>query len=431
MRSMSESGNHNNAPEFQIFFRAADRLQLESCATAVMQGGKSVVIASHTKVLVNYYGAALIQRLKKALPETPVEVFMPTDASAMLHKFNKLLGTLTLDVATHHRDGLLPEKIWVIHDAHALTTHELNLFTRLILKFPGAGVGAILMFTNVSEQVQQLANQNEQFLSWILELPTPEEKVAAIEQSKINGNEKAVFDFLSNISKTSIHETHQSSGAITNDNPLDKVLTQEIPLAEQNSPKVGKILGFTLVFLLAIILALTAWLNPALSRKISIFNGLTEPESIGQKLATFTPEVAKSTEKDEAENRVLSIPSADTKDVSAPVPKAGKIIESLPAIAVQGQLWLKGLPDNIFLLEHGVYETIKQAQAAMKGKAWLANARIIPRYKDEPDTPKFVVVTGPFRSKDRAQNTIIRLDLSTEVVIKSQVSLLKQSNPSP
>lgn len=428
---MTESDNHNDASEFEIFFRAADRLYLESCATAVVQSGKSVVVASKSKEMLDYYGAALIQRLKKALPETSVEVFLPTDASAMLHQFNKLLGTLTLDVATQHRHGLFPEKIWVIRDANALTTHELNLFTRLILKFPGAGIGAVLMFATVNEQVNQLAYQNEQFLSWILEFPTPEQKIAVIEQSKINGNEEVVFDFLNHIAEANSKETSHSNGAMASDDPLEKVLAQEMSLGYFKINKLGKMRGIFMVFLLAIVVGVSAWLYPWLNKETSLFNGLVQPESTEQKLPILSPEVAKAkpTEKVEAEDRVSSISTVKTKDVSAALPQPEKIIEPLPAIAVKGQMWLEGLPDNIFLLEHGVYETVKQAQAAMKGKAWLANARIIPGYQDEPNTPKFVVVTGPFRSRDRAKNTITRLDLSSEVVIKSQVSLLKQSTP--
>lgn len=430
---MSEFGNHNNASEFDIFLRTEDRLQLENCVTAVLQNGKSVVIASHAKDMLDYYGAVLIQRLKKALPETPVEVFMPTEASAVLHQFNKLLGTLKLDVATQHRDGLLPEKIWVIHDAHALTTHELNLFTRLILKFPGAGVGAVLMFSTVNEQVQQLADKNEQFLSWILDRPTPEQTKAAVDQSKINGNEEAVFDFLNKISEASFHQAPRSREAATSDHPVENVLTQEMSLRENKSRNFGKIWGFASVVLLAMVLGVTAWLNPAWSRKINFFHGLFETESRELKVPKLSPEMVKPklTEKDEAEHRVLAVSPAETKDVSAEQLQPEKIMQPLPAIAVQGQMWLKSLPDNIFLLEHGVYETVNQAQAAMKGKAWLANARIIPGYRDGQDTPKFVVVTGPFRSKDRAKNTITRLDLSSSVVIQSQLSLLNQSNTSP
>ncbi len=428
---MSESGNHNDASEFEMFFNAADRLYLESCTTAALQGGKSVLIASKSKEMLDYYGPTLIKRLNKALPETSVEVFKSTDASSLLHQFNKRLVTLKLDVSTQHRDGLLPEKIWVIHDANALTTHDLNLFSRLLLKFPGAGVCAILMFSTVNEHIIQLSQQNEQFVSWILELPTPEQKIAAIEQSKMNGNEEFVLAFFKNITESRNREEARASGAIASDGSVEKKSIPESLLKAPQIGQYGKSWGLALVFFLAILLGLTVWFFPAWYKNISFFSDFFEPESTTHKLATFSPELVKEkpTERAETEDRALSNSVAETKVESALLPKIEKVMAPLPAIAVQGQMWLKALPDNIFLLEHGAYETVKQAQAAINGKAWLAKARIVPSYIDDPDTPKFVVVTGPFRSIDRANNTIIRLDLTSEVAIKSQVSLLKQSTP--
>lgn len=428
---MSESGNHNDASEFEIFFSSADRLYLESCTTAMVHDGKSVVIASKSKEMLDYYGTALNRRLKKALPDTSVEFFTPSDASALLQQFNKLLGTLKLDVALQHRNGLLPEKIWVVHDAHALTTHELDLFTRLILKFPGAGIGAVLMFATVNEQVNQLASKNEQFLSWILEPPTPEQKQAALEQSKISGHEEAVLDFLNNMGEGNFHETPRSSEIIKNKVSDGEVFTQESSPGNLKFKNLGKTWGFVALVLLAIILGVYAWLSPELNKTISASNGLVLPEATGQKVPMLSQQVEKPNpiEKHEAENAALRVSSVDGQDVPVSVPEPEKNTEPLPAIAVQGQVWLKGLPENIFLLEHGVYETINQAQTAMKGKAWLANARIIPGYQDDSATPNFVVVTGPFRTRDRAKNTITRLDLSPEVVIKSQEIMLKQSTP--
>ena len=311
-------------------------MQLEYCATAVLQEGKSVVIASNSKVMLDYYGTALINRVEKVLSEKSVKFFMPTDASAMLHQFNKLLGTFKLDIATQHRDGLLPEKIWVIHNAHALTKHELNLFTRLILKFPGAGVSAILMFSNVNEQVHQLADQNEKFLSWILDRPTPEQTKTALEQSKINGNEEAVLNFLNGISKASFHETPRSRETLTSDDPLEEVLTQEISLRDNKRNNFCKIWGVALVVLLAVVLGVTLWLYPALTRKTSFANDLVVPESVDQKVPILTTEAVKTklTEKDDAQDRVSVISPSYTKEVTAALSQTEKIMEPLPAIAV-------------------------------------------------------------------------------------------------
>lgn len=180
---MTEFGASSSGSGTDIFFRATDRLQMESCATAMAQEGKSLVISSNSAELLDYYGAAFIRRIKKELTQSSVEVFMPPDTEAMLDRFNKLLSTMKLDVATKPRGGLPPEKIWVVHDANALAAHELDLLTRLILQFPGAGIGTVLMFTDEPTKAENLVRQNRQFISWTLEMPTAEQKLNAIQQA--------------------------------------------------------------------------------------------------------------------------------------------------------------------------------------------------------------------------------------------------------
>jgi len=58
----------------------------------------------------------------------------------------------------------------------------------------------------------------------------------------------------------------------------------------------------------------------------------------------------------------------------------------------------------------------------------LANARIVPLFANGKDEARFAVVTGPYRSKDRATNTITRLGLSKDVVIKAAPSALAQAS---
>ena len=183
------------------------------------------------------------------------------------------------------------------------------------------------------------------------------------------------------------------------------------------------------------------------AKKKTAQNNAAKPEGAVENKLEANPDAApeKFAElgqpKDEANNTKPPGPPADlnpyTAKPEAPVatppvaaatpPKPAKVITELPDVAVKGRLWLKGLPEDTFFLEHGVYETVKQAQSTVKAKAWLANARIVPIYDQGKDDSKFAVVTGPFRSKERAKNTMLRLNLPAEVTIKPQGTLLSQS----
>ena len=198
---MSEFGSQINDASPEFFFRVTDRLQMESCITALSQDSKSVVIFSHSSELLDYYGAAFVRRVKQKLTQSQVEIFMPRDTEAMLDRFNQLLNTLSLDVATASRAGTAPDKVWVVYDANALGAHELQLLTRLVQQFPGSGVSIVLMFSSEATQNDDVTRPNKQFVSWGLDLPTAEQKLSAIQQARKNGQEDLAVQFFAKLTK--------------------------------------------------------------------------------------------------------------------------------------------------------------------------------------------------------------------------------------
>jgi len=108
---------------------------------------------------------------------------------------------------------------------------------------------------------------------------------------------------------------------------------------------------------------------------------------------------------------------------------AVKVITELPEAAIQGRLWLKGLPADAYVLEHRNFATVKEARLFMKDKEWLVNARITPVFTEGKDEARFAVMTGHYRSVDRAKNTIARLKLPTDVTITSVQMASTQAQP--
>lgn len=462
---MTEFGASSSGSGTDIFFRATDRLQMESCATAMAQEGKSLVISSNSAELLDYYGAAFIRRIKKELTQSSVEVFMPPDTEAMLDRFNKLLSTMKLDVATKPRGGLPPEKIWVVHDANALASHELDLLTRLILQFPGAGIGTVLMFTEEAAKSESLAKQNKQFISWTLEMPTAEQKLNAIQQARKIGEEETAIQFFNRLSKTATKKPAFVSAAAAANEAPKKSSPPQAKQAKKGKSGAALLWSMIVASLLVLSMGVAAWLHPEIGDKAWAEISHLLDQGAASPKATNDATLSKGEEKiepalsnvklDEANNPMPTptptpgIPDSKTpvaggadaaalmeaKPENKPEPKSEpkveakpeKVITELPEIAVQGRLWLRGFPEDSFGLVHGTYDSVKQAQASMKGKAWLANARIVPVFAAGKEESKFSVVTGPFKTRDRAKNTITRLELSSEVTIQSAVSLNAQS----
>jgi hypothetical protein len=436
----------------EFFFRVADRLQMDSCLTAVSKEGKSLVLVSPSGELLDHFGAALIRRLKQNLANTPVEVFMPPDSEVMLERFNKLLSSLSLDVATQTRKDKPPESVWVVHDANALGSYEIELLTRLVHQFPGAGISTILMFTSDANPETSICNQGKQFVSWVLEMPTPEQKLSAIQQARKNGNEAAALQFFNRLSRDAAKQMGKD-GLSKSDTKADKrsakTAAPAVKPALKKPASNRKAWPWVLVVsgLLAISVGVAAMLHPELTSQFvtdlnTLFDSKTYEPKVKAKPEAPVQKPAEDTGGPTVVQGEVPTPVAfpPTTPVADPVPppaakeelvptKPEKVVTELPEAAVQGRLWLKGLPEDSFVIEHGTYDSMKQARVSMKDKEWLLNARVVPVYAAGKEEAQFAVVTGPFRTKDRAINTIARLKLIGSASVESSLACFKKSLP--
>ena len=460
---MSEFGARGQDSSSEFFFRVTDRLQMESCVSAVAQDGKSVVISSDSNELIDHYGAAFVRRIKQKLPQTQLEVFLPRDTEAMLERFNQLLNTLSLDVATKQRVGFAPEKVWVVHDANAMGGHEIQLLTRLIQQFPGAGISVILMFTEGTSQGDAIANQNKQFIAWSLERPSAEQKLAAIQQARKNGQEEVAVDFFNRLSKSAVKKLPASASGAASAAPAN---AKQAPTTARKTRQSSNGLKVTVVIaaLLSVSMGVAFWLNPEVGDQIlAKVTDLVDVSGKANKKSDST--AANQTDDKQAPGTVgadgkevppgapnltqlepkvelvadpqpaatAAAPAAVATTTAPPEPAkevAAKVITELPEAAIKGRLWLKSLPTDGYVLEHQSFETVKEARAFTKDKEWLVNARIAPVFTVGKDEARFAVMTGPFRSIDRAKNTIARLKLSSNVTITSVQMATNQSEPS-
>jgi hypothetical protein len=456
---MTEFGVRDQDSSSEFFFRVTDRLQMESCLTAIVQDSKSVVISSESNELIDHFGAAFVRRIKQKLPQRQLEVFLPRDTDAMLERFNQLLNTLSLDVATQTRNGLGPEKVWVVHDANAMGAHEIQLLTRLIQQFPGAGISVVLMFTHGTAKGDEIAHQNKQFLAWALELPTAEQKLAAIQQARKNKQEEAALEFFNRLSKSYTKKSSgpsvssaaaASGGAVKSKGSEPK---HKGPSTQPNTVTKYFAMMVVVVGLLGLSVGVGFLMNPevgdeflakvgswvrvtAQPKKETVASEESKAEPIASDSASpaqthqeAKPNVVELEPKVELNAEPPPQPSSNVNIVAAAEAKAQavNVITELPEAAVQGRMWLKSLPSDAYVLEHRSFATVKEARAFIKDKEWLVNARITPIFTEGKDDAKFAVMTGHYRSMERARNTIARLKLPTDVTITSVQMAINQA----
>ena len=466
-----------------FFFKVSDRLNMESSLHSLLHEGKSLMLYCPASALVEHYGGQLIQRLRHLAPRSTVEVFFPANSEALVKRFNDVLSHLSIDVATQEANGQAPDKIWVVHDAHALPASELQLLTRLLQQFPGAQVCAILMLSGTKHPLISVDNQSRRIARWDMEVPTLELAQQALLQAQSDGRGTVAHELIQKLQLTRAPLPPAPPIAI---DPDARHWDDEdaAPPAQKKSRLGAWVAGLLLMLLFS--LGVTAFLQPAAfadlaSQAVDWVFSTQRPKPRPEPAAPApqpppvpvaapaptpapAPESAPVPPADAAKPDAgpnpstpsntappapppVAPPAGSAAPAGAPVPEKPaptavppavpaaappavppavptpppvnsaepEIVTEIPDIALKGQKWLAGLPADTFVVNHGVFAGTRDALRLINSESWLNQARVLPIYKGNNDQAEFMVVTGPFRSEERAKGFMVRLGIKARV----------------
>jgi hypothetical protein len=396
---MTDTEVQGHDSKTDIFFRVVDRLQLESFIGSLTQDQKSLLIVSPHPELTQYYGDVVIRRLQKKFANVPIEIFVADNTDAILERFNVILTELSFDEATKARDLNQPEIIFVIQDAKKLSVHNLELLVRLIQIFPGSGICTLLMFESISAQTTTIFRNNSRFLTWTLQLPTPEQKHNTLEAAKKTEQVALVTAFFAQFAETE----KSTDQPVTNKPALSapKIKPKAISSAKKKPtahwPKL--LIGGGL---LSITLGVTAVLHPEISARL-----------LASLKRNSNPPAAES----------LPLPQVNPPGALEPE----VVLTELPEIAIKGLNWVLNLHSDHYVLEYKTFEKMADAQAYLKSKANLARARIVPVLIESQVEVQFMVVDGPHKSAEAARLAASGSALITDIAIEKVSSLVEFS----
>jgi hypothetical protein len=410
-----QTASHN--PD--IFFRAVDRLQIESYLSALRQDNKSLVLVSKYKELLTYYCERVVRRINQDFPQTSLEVLLPADTEGLLERFNAILNTLSFQDATRPTTKGMPDKIWLIQNANALGEKDIQILLKLIENFPGAGICAVLMFDASETESLPIFDNNPKINTWVLSLPTPEQKLNAIQEARRNGTEEIAIEFFNQLAKSekslsavrSVVPETSATGVEKPEAPSRTATPSSAPKAtptkssKASSPQ-KKILPWVVIVLglLTISVGVSAVLHPEFGEKIlSVF--ATKSKSI------------------------KAVPSEDSAPSGNANEKDKAATTEIPEIALQGQRWLMKLPEDHFVLEFQTFATAEQAQKETEGKDWLKRTYVVPVRVEGSIDVKYLLVDGPFRTAEMARKAASRMPNSSDIVIENVAALRGYTAP--
>ncbi len=124
--------------------------------------------------------------------------------------------------------------------------------------------------------------------------------------------------------------------------------------------------------------------------------------AVPEPVATASPAPAVTPAAVQVPAVEASAPEKALVEVSSPAP----VVEKASA----SRRWLSGLPPDSLVVAHVRVNTLREAEGFRSRKEVLANARILVTAPEGGQSERYLVVTGPFRSPERARNHIQRLE---------------------
>ena len=121
-------------------------------------------------------------------------------------------------------------------------------------------------------------------------------------------------------------------------------------------------------------------------------------------------------------------PAKPAAALPAKVAAASEAIEA-PAEAMAAQAWLKPMPAGTYVVQHAAMPTYEAAQQWQKSQAALSAARIVAVYRPNQKMAYFVVVSGPFATRELAFNFTRSRGVPADTWVRTAASLREQFTP--
>ena len=144
------------------------------------------------------------------------------------------------------------------------------------------------------------------------------------------------------------------------------------------------------------------------------------PVAASSPAATLAPKPANAT--------ATAQPAKPAAALPAKVAVASEAIEA-PAEAMAAQAWLKPMPAGTYVVQHAAMPTYEAAQQWQKSQAALSAARIVAVYRPNQKMAYFVVVSGPFATRELAFNFTRSRGVPADTWVRTAASLREQFTP--
>lgn len=381
-------------------------------ARSLVEHLRSLGVVSHEETALKRYADDLQNQLRAIDSNIGIEEYSGDG-------FLNLISRLNQEVAPYLLQQAMPSantpsvRVWVIDKANLLTTEQQSIIFKLIELFPALPFRVIWLSTEPLQAWKEHAKTECIFLD-------PDGTPRA--EFPPGSSESDPLGLEAPENRQHLHEEETHNGL-------------QWPVTRSSW-------YFKAAVALAIagILGALAWMSRSAPVEVTHKPGTTTP--IAEAAATVSPPSADSrtaaasasAPTPSAPAQASSAPATEQSPKSTPMPPSESALKGpskvgqkpLPEIAKSGGRWLKSLPPDTFVIEYGTWGTLEQSEKFKAKHKELSNARIIAMRKPATDDWQYMVVTGPFRSEERAKTYLSRQDKKTATRIRATDKLKSQ-----
>lgn len=369
-------------------------------AMSLVGGVRSVGLVSQSEQALKKYAHRLLACVRSIDDAVVVDEYSGQE-------FLNLISRLNQEVAPYLQQQAQPPgptgpiHLWVIDHADQLSTEQQTIIFRLIALFPALPFRVIWLSRQPLQAWKEHAKTECVFLDLDAIAPAPaqdgEPKATSV---PVDADAPAPMD----AADADAHTEASPQGAVSR-HPLK----------------------ITAGLLIAGLIGAWAWRSAVAPDVAPQQTEVTA--TAAQASGAATP---AATTASEAGAATTPQPMASEAPASPAVQSASPAGTALPQVVRTGVRWLKGLPADTLVVEHGAFNNLDQAQKLKDKHKELATARIIAvRKAANADEWQYSVVTGPFRSEDRAKTYVSRLDwrVSTRIRSTDKLQALLATSP--
>jgi hypothetical protein len=350
---------------------------------------------------------------------------------------------------------------------------------RLVQNFPGANIRIVLLLGTSTHSRKVFDSFDRRMLRWDIEAPTPEQAEAMLLQGREDGCEGAVKTLLKKLEapahgaavmadpagidplgfQSPLAHAPASTAVFTFSGGADNVRAKDKPaklgkavksrIADTTKARNARDVSagrarpslwrwvLSIVVLGSLSVGVTAWLHP------HVF--AIDRAQLAQRWASLTVQSAPQVAAPVVAMEPAPAPAAPASvvpavaeepvvvDVSAVVSPAEPVIEIVEpaAEALAEQAWINAMPAASFVVQYAAMPTYQAAVVWKKGVPGLATARIIAAYRPRENLAYFVVIAGPFTSRQLAAASSTARGKPAGAWVRTARSLRDQFNSEP